>query len=519
MESLVRVADVTRERTEWRARAEGAEGENVILRGRVENWERENLEVRSLAQRESVRADTAERNGTEFRAQAEAEATELRRKIAVLTETSEALRSRLTDDEATDHITARISTYGPAILPHEFAAMCEDYAALRSISGRTRVSRQLLQAVISNPPLAAVLSGPGTPDSLKSHELHRQVEASLAFTAGRLQDAEHGFRALCTDLPSPFNFECSARTHLANNNQRDAFAALTDGTDRFPTDTALNVQLATFFIRIGDVEAANVALDAVRHAFVSQSFALEHLRRDVDLAMAHVERLQAADGAEQHSADAWWGQWRRFTNCNQFQDALVALGMAFESALAGILDTKSDETTSVIELGIGCGHTLASVARQHPQIRFFAIDPTRSTTQFNERMFRADNLTFLGGDVMAHLVHTDFGANPILFHGDVAGLCRPEFLAGLYARCRELGTRHILIAEDMDFDRITLRYHEADDTWDRVQIGSAGRLLHNFKALLHDAGYAISASTPVMPVLVQPLSTPDHRLLHATLQA
>ena len=44
---------------------------------------------------------------------------------------------------------------------------------------------------------------------------------------------------------------------------------------------------------------------------------------------------------------------------------------------------------------------------------------------------------------MAHLVHTDFGTNPILFHGDVAGLCRPTFLAGLYARCRELGTRHI----------------------------------------------------------------------------
>ena len=86
-----------------------------------------------------------------------------------------------------------------------------------------------------------------------------------------------------------------------------------------------------------------------------------------------------ADGAKRTQADAWWGQWRRFTNRNQFQDALVALGMAFESALADILDTKSDETTSVIELGVGCGHTLASAARQHPHIRFFAIDPTRST--------------------------------------------------------------------------------------------------------------------------------------------
>ena len=36
-----------------------------------------------------------------------------------------------------------------------------DYAALRSISGRTRVSRQLRQAVISNPPLLRAL-GPGT---------------------------------------------------------------------------------------------------------------------------------------------------------------------------------------------------------------------------------------------------------------------------------------------------------------------------------------------------------------------
>jgi hypothetical protein len=496
---------------------EGIGHENTILRTRVENAEREAVEAR-------IRTESAESASAAARVREEASAAEtsdLRRKLAVLTETSEALRARLKEDEATDHITAMIPSYGPSILPHEFAAICDGYAALRTASGREQVSRTLLQTVIFNPSLAEILTGPGTPDSSKSQELHRQMGASLAFAAGRLQDAERGFETLSSDFPSSFNFVCRARTHLANSNQRDAFAVLTDGTDRFPTDTALNLELATFFMRIGDVEAANMALEPVRHAFVGQRFALDHLRDDIDLAVAYVQQSQGTDGAasEKQFADAWWAQWRRFASCNPFQDAAVALGAAFEGALADILDGQTYEATSVVEFGVGCAHTLAMLARRYPRVRFFGIDHTRSSNQFNECVYQADNLVFLTGDAIYHLAHADLGAKPILFHGNASGRCHPGLLASVYERCRILGIGHLLIAEDLDFDCLNLRYHKAGDPSHKVRISCTGHLLHDFTSLFQAAGYLVSENSPVMPVLLRTPPGADRRILHATLRA
>ena len=497
-----------RETAQTQIRAENAERASEEARTRAENAQRESAEARTLA-------ELAERETAEARTQLEAE----RQKVSILTETSMALRARLDDDQPTDHITSRIPTYGPEILPHDLAAMCNDYTALRAPFVRERVSRELLRSVIANPSLGAVLMGPGTPDSLKPHELYRQTEAAMSFAAGRLEDAERGFKLLCTDLPSAFNFACCARVHLARNNQRDAFAALTDGTDRFPTDVALNLELAAFFMRIGDVEAANFALAPVKHAFVGESFALSHLRDDVDLAVKHVQRSQP-EGAKAES-DAWWEQWRSFAHRNEFQDPVVALGEALERALVDILNKQSGDTTSVIEFGVGCAHTLASVARRYPHIRFVGIDHTRSANQFNESVFRADNLTFLTGDTMHHLTHAEFGGKPILFHGDVGGKSHPAMLASLYEKCRDLGTRHILAVEELDFDCINLRYHDADDPSNNLRMSSAGRLMHNFPRLLQAAGYIISARSPVTPVLVaaRPPFAGHQRLLHATLQA
>ena len=244
----MRVADVTRERTECARAPEGAEGENVILRGRVENWERENLEVRSLAQRERAGGHC----GAEWRgisSTGRSRGNHLRRKIARIDRDERSPAVRLTDDEATDHITADLPWMVPRILPHEFAAMCEDLCtALRSMSGRTRVSRRTPAGrSVLNPSAGCSALGTGTPDSLSPMNFIARWNI-MAVPGGAAEDAEHGFRALCTRF-AVLQFRVQCAHTFGQQQPAESFAALTDGTDRFPTDTALNVQLATFFIR------------------------------------------------------------------------------------------------------------------------------------------------------------------------------------------------------------------------------------------------------------------------------
>src|SRR5262249_59500727 len=114
----------------------------------------------------------------------------------------------------------------------------------------------------------------------RSHELAHQMAAGVSFGAGRVDDGIEGFKALCADLPTAFNFACYARTLLASGDQRNAFKVLTDAADRYPLDVNLAVELATFFHRIGDAEAANVALDPVRHTFLEDREVLKPAQED-----------------------------------------------------------------------------------------------------------------------------------------------------------------------------------------------------------------------------------------------
>src|SRR5262249_10482987 len=123
-------------------------------------------------------------------------------------------------------------------------------------------------------------------------------------------------------------------------------------------------------------------------------------------------------------------------------------------------------------------------------------------------------------DVMNVLGRSDLGARQLLFHGAVARYCYPAMLAGLYARCRELGMQHLLISEELDFDRIDLRFHEPGKFPRATRVGGNGRFLHDFKALLEGSSYRIRATHPVLSVLIPDRSVfaADHRLLHAVLE-
>src|SRR5262249_21558024 len=325
---------------------------------------------------------------------------------------------------------------------------------------------------------------------LRTHELVRQLHTAAVFALGRLGEAEAGLKALCNDIPTAFNFLCLARTLAAKRDQRGAFFALADGTDRFPLHIPLTLEFAALCQRVEATDAANSLLDSIKHAFVDDRYALTPRQREIDRVIEG--RLTARDqDSAMADVDVWQDLCQRLSGFTEFQDAHAALATAFHYKLAELLNGSASETTAVIEFGTVCGHTVATMAARFPHVHFIGISLSPIIKELNDKRFYAGNLTFTADDVMNVLGRSDLGARQLLFHGAVARYCYPAMLAGLYARCRELGMQHLLISEELDFDRIDLRFHEPGKFPRATRVGGNGRFLHDFKALLEGSSYRI----------------------------
>ena len=127
------------------------------------------------------------------------------------------------------------------------------------------------------------------------------------------------------------------------------------------------------------------------------------------------------------------------------------------------------------------------------------------------------NLTFTINQWPIALTPDVVGKGSLLFHAGIEDKSYPAKLAQLYSRCRALGVGHLVIGETLDFDRDSLRYHDAGQFPRKTRLGGRGRFLHDFKTLLDDAGYVIAEASIVPPGLIPQRGAPDagYRLLHA----
>ena len=162
------------------------------------------------------------------------------------------------------------------------------YSKLRSIRARERISWRVLELNLSSPSAAAQLRQ-SDGQAQTSHDLYQQRRSLIG--SGSIEEAADCWQNLCRDLPLPINFLCCARVLLAKNDLPNAFTILVDGTERYPFDVPLALELATFFLRLDDVEAANVAFEPVRDN------SSQHLR----------SRPEAAANGQR--------SWRRETSC------------------------------------------------------------------------------------------------------------------------------------------------------------------------------------------------------------
>jgi hypothetical protein len=393
-------------------------------------------------------------------AASERRAAELENKLALLG-SRDATPVAADGPEAIDHIVAKMQTDGTSMLPQALAAVCADYSALATVGARQRVSERLLTAMLAGDlSQSDILSEPSI-KPLAAHELCRQIAATRSFAAGRLDESAAAWKQISVDVPSPFNLACYGRVLVAQDNRKDGFAVLADGVERYPRSVLMATELAMFFMRIGDIDAANVALGGVSHAFLDERSALTPQQAELDRAIDEGRSGVAAPlSSGRHQAGA---------QVEEFQNPLAAREAVRRRLTERIVGEAKGAITRTVEAG-----------------------PATMTAEAA-------------------------GAHVLLSQTADAGNCYPAMLTQFYRRCGELGIKHLLVGETIDFDRDSLRYHARGEFPRTSRLGGGGRFLHDYCKMLDDAGYALAESVNVPPTLAPNLAVPDpgYRLLHA----
>jgi hypothetical protein len=368
--------------------------------------------------------------------------------------------------ESLDSIVARIPVGGEALTPQGFTGLCAAYSALSSSDARQQVSEHCLTLMLAGPLSQLAFLSETTVMALAAHELHRQAVATRAFAEGRLDESATAWKLLCSDVPSVFNLACHGRVLVAGNDLRGAFAVLADAVERYPQSVQLATQLAVFFIRIGDIDAANSALNAPRHTFLDERSALAPQQIELDRA---IDEGRIGEAAEAPSTDG--DRHPLDSSVTEFQNPLAARQAALRRLTERII-AASKGTVTAFEFG--SGKPITDLTAKHMLV---------SHTTGVER-------------------------------------CYPATLAQLYHHCRALHVKHLVVGQAVDFDRDSLRYHALGEFPRVTRLGGGGRFLHDFGKLLDDAGYLIAETMFVPPTLVPRLAESDtgYRLLHATLR-
>jgi hypothetical protein len=383
-------------------------------------------------------------------ATSEQKAAELERKLAALFVATDIEPVVGTAPEPIDDVIAKIPVRGTVLTAPVFADICAAYSALRSSGARQRISEQVLKAMLASDPSQPDVLSEACVRSLATHDLYRQAAAARALAAGRLHESAAAWQRISDSVPSSFNLACYGRVLVASDDRRNAFAVLADAVELYPRSALLSTELAMFFMRLGDVESANVALGAVRHAFLDERSALTDQQAELDRAIDEA-RVGRPDDASNPSGS------------ERARDA------AARTLMARIMSDSGGELTGMVE----------------------AKPATLNADQA--------------------------GSHVLLYQAAAAESCYPAQLAQFYRRCNELGIKHLVMSETLDFDRTDLRYHKPGEFPRITRLGGGGRLLHDFKRLLADAGYSIANTVAVRPEPVPSLTEPDpgYRLLHA----
>ena len=165
---------------------------------------------------------------------------------------------------------------------------------------------------------------------------------------------------------------------------------------------------------------------------------------------------------------------------------------------------------TVANFGCFCASTELTLSKEFPDVQFHGIDRAPLIKNLNDEHFKTVNTTYFADDMLRWFEHASPVKKGMLVHMRTAVYCLPVFLEKLYRLARSKGYRHVLLLENVGFDRNTLTYPEFDTGFQSFMLRN-WILVHDYPALLNRCGYEVGeqALVPLVNVRIRLLGAPN----------
>jgi hypothetical protein len=273
--------------------------------------------------------------------------------------------------------------------------------------------------------------------------------------------------------------------------------ALDEALTRFPSSYLLGLYQAEFLITTDEIAAANRVVERHRRRIAAEladeiAVAAEN-QSDLDGALAEDREILSDDKDIYNDAfcrSMWISYYESYNTRNprQHGDRLLAdIYLRQLAELPGTVDV-------VVDFGSMCAQPLFEAAGRMPNTAFYACDRQPLIKELNERAYRLPNLHFRAMDIFEMLAEAaKLPGRKVLTHVRTACVLYPQLVQKLYAACRDAGIDHILLIENADLERSTLRFYEFDGLPARSIVTKHKLYLHDYQAMLADAGFEVQS--------------------------
>lgn len=156
----------------------------------------------------------------------------------------------------------------------------------------------------------------------------------------------------------------------------------------------------------------------------------------------------------------------------------------------------SQAIDTVANFGCFCASNEQILSSEFPGVQFHGIDRAPLIKSLNDEHFKTSNTTYYVDDMLHWLEHTSPVKNGMLVHMRTAVYALPAFLEKLYRLARSKGYRHVLLLENVGFDRNTLTYPVFDTGFQSFMLRN-WILVHDYPAILKRCGYYVGEQSLV----------------------
>lgn len=399
----------------------------------------------------------------------------------------------------------------PAVLmQEEFSRYVKLYEA-SPVAYQRQLSLQLIEKLSVDPGAGAFLEHQSYSRMFDASDYFHHGRIACAYATGQLARAEEIAKALFSKAEKPFNACLLSRCLRANEKTQEAIDFLRIGAERFKADGDVVFELASQLYWMGHSVEANSVLATAPAGFI-QIGGIDALKKE--LAEAIGGRVQIRDGGgdiydEQMVVETWWRYWRYFNQLTEFQHNEPFVMEAILRRLSSLIERTGPR--SVIDFGALCGEIDYRLAKKFPAVEVYGVDRQEIIKRLNDAAYSLPNMHFRGGDIIESLKVLN-KAPAILTHTRTAVLCYPDFVQHLYREAYALGVDTIVGFEPSGISRDTGRFPEYSPT-DKSVAFRAVMILHNYPAMLENAGYRITKSERV-PVSILHFGDPGYHLFY-----